>query len=455
MPKAAVYCRISADTQGTGLGVARQQEDCVALCDQRGYDVYKVYVDNDRSAFDGKHRPEFERMLADAEDGRFTVIVAWHDDRLWRNVVEQQMVFDLASRVGVTSIVANGRDYNPTSGDDLVVSGVQALFAQRESLDKRRRIRRKHRELATAGKDGGGGNRPFGFEPDRVTVRESEAEHIRDAAERLLAGESRGSVVRAWNEQGITTSLGNEWRLSVFRNMMSSGRIAGLRYHHGDLVATAQWPAIITVDQHERLRALFARAAGQRAPGEYLLSGLLQCSKCGAGMVGHRRRGYRNYKCSLCRGTASVAEPLEAHVRDVVLAALAGDGLARVLSKMSEQSEAETRLVDRIGQLEEALAELVRDYYVARGTTRQAMDEARAELEGRLAAARRDLERTSSAGLLVEALASPDELGQMWAARGAGWRRALLDVVLERVVLLPKGGGRVFDPRRVEFGWRA
>jgi DNA invertase Pin-like site-specific DNA recombinase len=30
--RAAIYCRISQDRGGAGLGVARQEEDCRALC---------------------------------------------------------------------------------------------------------------------------------------------------------------------------------------------------------------------------------------------------------------------------------------------------------------------------------------------------------------------------------------------------------------------------------------
>ena len=42
----------------------------------RGY-----YVDNDRSASNGKARPEWERLLADIEAGRIDAIAAWDQDR--------------------------------------------------------------------------------------------------------------------------------------------------------------------------------------------------------------------------------------------------------------------------------------------------------------------------------------------------------------------------------------
>jgi hypothetical protein len=50
-----------------------------------------------------------------------------------------------------------------------------------------------------------GGARPNGFEPDRVTSRPDEAEHVRDAARRVLAGESLRSIVLDPTRRGILT----------------------------------------------------------------------------------------------------------------------------------------------------------------------------------------------------------------------------------------------------------
>ena len=53
---AAIYARISADVEGTGLGLTRQLEDCRTLAADRGWPVGDEYVDNDVSAFSGKRR---------------------------------------------------------------------------------------------------------------------------------------------------------------------------------------------------------------------------------------------------------------------------------------------------------------------------------------------------------------------------------------------------------------
>jgi len=55
---AAIYARISSDPDGDQLGVKRQIADCQTFAEHRGWPVHDVYVDDDRSAYSGKTRPE-------------------------------------------------------------------------------------------------------------------------------------------------------------------------------------------------------------------------------------------------------------------------------------------------------------------------------------------------------------------------------------------------------------
>ncbi len=66
---AAIYARISQDRTGEGLGVQRQLEDCRAEATRRGWRVAEEYVDDDISAYSGKQRPAYQRMLEDLRSG--------------------------------------------------------------------------------------------------------------------------------------------------------------------------------------------------------------------------------------------------------------------------------------------------------------------------------------------------------------------------------------------------
>ncbi len=60
---AAVYRRISDDRTGDAAGVGRQEADCRALAKRLGWTVAGVYTDNDISAYTGRKRPDYLRML--------------------------------------------------------------------------------------------------------------------------------------------------------------------------------------------------------------------------------------------------------------------------------------------------------------------------------------------------------------------------------------------------------
>ncbi len=74
--RAGIYVRISRDRTGEEVGIDRQERECRALWEARGWTVTGVYPDGDISACSGKHRPGGARMLDDLKGGAFDVLVA-------------------------------------------------------------------------------------------------------------------------------------------------------------------------------------------------------------------------------------------------------------------------------------------------------------------------------------------------------------------------------------------
>ncbi|HUY48673.1 MAG TPA: recombinase family protein, partial [Streptosporangiaceae bacterium] len=98
--RAAIYVRISSDRTGAGLGVARQEEACRALCARLGWIVVMVYCDNDVSASSGKPRKAWLQLQADIAAGQIDAIACWNVDRLTRMPRELEDVIDLHDRRG-------------------------------------------------------------------------------------------------------------------------------------------------------------------------------------------------------------------------------------------------------------------------------------------------------------------------------------------------------------------
>lgn len=127
-------------------------------------------------------------------------------------------------------------DLDLSTSDGRMMARITGSVARKESEDKSRRLRRKHLELAENGLVAGGGRRPFGYEEDRRRVREAEAAEIRDAARRVLAGESIRSITMDWNARGVRTVTGTPWSPTTVKRLLGSARIGlttrASRRHH-------------------------------------------------------------------------------------------------------------------------------------------------------------------------------------------------------------------------------
>lgn len=472
MTTAAVYVRISQDRGGAGLGVARQEEDCVALCDRLGWKVGEVFVDNDVSAYSGKPRPAWTRLLEDVRAGAVDAVAVWHVDRLTRSPLELEGVIDLADRHGLKLATVTG-EVDLATPTGRMVARILGATARQEAEHKGERQKRQRRQSAEAGHPNGGGTRPYGYNDDRVTVKRDEAVVIREAAHRALSGESLSSIARDFADRGITTPAGGKWQPRTLRRLLASARISGRREHSprrsgdngtrpllGEIVADAVWPAIITPEESDRLRALFSDPDRQRfspATGrKYLLSGILRCGKCGGSMCGRPRSGVPRYVCpnlpgtETCGGTATNAERTDDRVRDLVLVALSSPEMG---DRLREREEVDPELPAAIradeGQLEE-LAEA----WAAKEITRGEWKVARELIEVRLERNRSKLARVSVTAPLDELVGDYDDLLERWKAMNDSQRRAVVAAAVERVDVLPADPSKRWDPARFKPAWR-
>jgi len=408
--RAGIYLRISDDTQGLRAGVKRQEADCREICARKGWVVAGVYEDNDTSAFGGKRRAEYERLCSDIKAGVIGAVAVWHADRLHRRPGELEEFMKLADASGVELATATG-DIDLSTGEGRFQARIMGAVAAKESDDKSRRLRRKHEELARDGKLAGGGFRPFGFEADRITVNTGEARLIRQAAKRLLVGESIRSILRDWQTDGVTTSQGGPWAPTAFKRMMLSPRIAGLREHRGEVVGPAIWKPIIDVDTHQRLRTrLLSQTSGRRQrERKYLLTGgLAVCGLCGAPLVSRPTgAGVPSMVCASgpgftgCGRIRITAEPLEEFVGAAVIEALDSKALLKALLRQTTQTEThDAEASAEIETLQERLEALSNDYYVEARIGRTEYFRARDSLAERLEAAKTRLSRTGRSRVL-------------------------------------------------------
>jgi len=458
--RAAIYCRISKDAAGLGLGVDRQRADCEALADRSGWEVAGVYADNDISAYSGQRRPDYERLCDDLKEGLVDVVLAWDPDRLHRSPAELERFIDLIEASGAKVATVNSGEVDLSSASGRMTARVVGAVARHESEHKSERLRRKHLELAQNGQISGGGRRPFGYERDRRTIRPAEADLVRTAVDQVLAGASIRSVVADWRDQGVRTVTGAPWSSTTVKRLLASGRISGRREHHGQIVGPAEWPAIIDPADSDRIRAVLSDPTRNRVAGvaarSYLLAGFVYCGRCQVKMTSRSTaRSKPRYVCVKDRGGCDrcgiSAAGLEELVVDAVLAVLDTPALARAVATVA--GDAAAGPMDDLAGITERLAELSKDYYDDRLITRGEYVAARQALEARQRAAQDRLVESTRPNILAGI--EDGTLRAAWPDLSIDRRRAVLGQVLDQVTITPtERANNRFDPARVTIEWK-
>ena len=461
---AAIYARISSDPEGDRLGVTRQRDDCEALASRKGWPIADVYIDDDRSAYSGKPRPEYRRLLDDIRSHAVDAVLVYNLDRLHRQPRELEAFFDLADAAGLAEMASVEGDINLASHDGRFQARIMGAVARKASDDASRRIRRKLLQNAMEGQPTRGGTRPFGYRDDHATVDPAEAVLVREAASRVLAGDSIRSVAGDWNERGITTPKGRPWTIETFRRMLHSARLSGQREHHGEIVAKGIWEPIISPEETARLRAMLDERTTSRVRTvrSYLLTGLLRCGLCGATLISRPLAdGTKRYVCAKgpgftgCGRLAINADPVDRLMAEAVLyrldtpelaAALAGAASADAATAAEQRSLADDR-----EQLE-GLAAMYGNRQLSHGE----WIAARNPIEARIEIARKKLSRMSRSAAIDQHVGHADELRATWGSLPLTRQRSIVSAVLDRATIRPAVRGRgSFDPSRIEAVWRS
>lgn len=317
----------------------RQLTDCRQFAERLGWRVVDCYIDNDISAYRGTRRPEYERLLADIDDGKVDAVLTWHLDRLNRSPLELERLIGLldSRQVTIQTVTAGVLDLGTPSGR--AVARTLGAWARYESEHKSERICARKHQSALQGAPNGGANRPYGYEDDKVTPVPAEAKIIREAMRRFLAGTPTAVICRDLNARGVPTTGRRVWLSSNLDQILTSPRIAGWRQAPkgrssrvpGQFLARAQWPPIVSRRAVARAQELMADPT--RRPGSHcrLLTGIAVCGICRQPLrlVRHRGKPAR-YACqpgssrtdARCGHVSIVAEFLDDYVLNQISDAL-------------------------------------------------------------------------------------------------------------------------------------
>jgi DNA invertase Pin-like site-specific DNA recombinase len=497
--RVVIYCRISRDRTGAGLGVAQQEAECRQLAARLGFEVTEVYADNDLSAFKGsgraKPRPGYNDLLDDIKSGRFGAVVVWHTDRLLRDMTELEGYISVCGGDnGIPTHAVRSSDLDLTTASGRMVARILGAVAQQEvehMIERQKSAKRRRREAGLRCS----GARPFGYQLDHnaatgLVIDPAEAAAIRSGYESVLAGIPYNTIARQWTQAGLRTPVrgyrrgedgeptgkligGRPWNGLEVKRLLLCARNAGIVEHDaGDgrgpqIVGPAKWEPIVSQDTWRAARDIMLARTGPNtiSPGpqpRWWLKGTLICGVCGCRRFRVVAKGSAfAYQCAsmLEDRTAPTAgwhlhrnaRLLEGFIENVIVGRLSRpDVVAALNTRPSVDIPAlDTRRAAINAELEEIAA--------ARFTVRQ-----KATMSAPLLDELEQVEQQISEGLRGDPLPefTGNDPAKVWAAlkeAGNVERMRAVAALLLRVRLLPTGriGRAPFPEDSVEIIWQA
>jgi site-specific DNA recombinase len=239
--RAAPYARLS-ETYDAAESVPTQLANAERHAERRGWRVVARFKDDGYSAFKEIRRDDFVNLIGAIERDEIDVVIIRDVDRLTRNLPDWSRFEEAAVEHRVVLSAYAGGDLDLSTPEGAYYGGMETLRAKRESAVKSVRVLEAHDRIAREGRSSGGGPRWFGYtrvyadiegsgRRKRVFLREEineiEAEALRDAAERVLRGETVGSIIREWTQRGIKPSRARNWEETNLVRTLKSAHLAG------------------------------------------------------------------------------------------------------------------------------------------------------------------------------------------------------------------------------------
>jgi DNA invertase Pin-like site-specific DNA recombinase len=497
--RAGCYLRISSDPDDERDGVDRQKEDTTALCEVQGWTVAGFYEDDNRSASNGKERPEWDRLLADIKAGKIDAIAAWDQDRNWRMMHEledlRKFFASLGREVKLATTGQGGIDlFSPTG---VMMAQIKTAVSEHEIAMMKVRMRRAAKQKAERGLPQW--KHAFGYlvgehtpdcppkcksyhhQPDPKTAPLVEKAYemirtsgttLRDIATMFNDAEAYGLNKKPWSE--TTVSL-----------FLRAPRNAGLRAHNDELVygedgkpVMGTWPPLVKMSTWKAAQAKLGepgRAPGPKSVKRHLLTGLLKCGNtelsentkkrlgrdsCGGHLGGNWQMQKYNgpgahtitYRCTTCRGVNIRAEHIEPRLYDLVTGRLMRPDAVDLLKAEHDEAEAEAiraELTTLYGELEKIGIE--RGQLLLTGQQAKIATDLINEKITKLEHRQQDAERLRVfEGLPLGTPEVAEAIRELTPDR----IRAVLDLLLT-ITIKPVGkGGHVFNPERVVETWK-
>ena len=338
---AALYCRVSKEdeNEGQSSSIKTQKAMLERYAQEQNFKIYECYIDDGYSGtnFD---RPEFQRMIADAQLQKFNIIIVKDLSRLGRDYAVTGIYLEQffpKNKIRFIAITDN-HDSNNKWGNDMVA--MKNVMNELYASDISKKIRSAFEEKMKAGKYIGN-FAPYGYlkspeDKNKLIINEETAPIVKEMFNLAKQNYRPKDIADYLNEKGIDSpavykckkypqcninnySERKEWTSANVQKMLKNVVYIGCLEQHKTSKLSFKSKVTMPIDKNERYivegthepiidvitfetvnNIIKSRRKSTKTNFKNVFSGIAKCETCGSNMsaTGTRKKGAKyNLEC--------------------------------------------------------------------------------------------------------------------------------------------------------------
>ncbi|MGZ9759142.1 cassette chromosome recombinase CcrB [Staphylococcus pseudintermedius] len=370
------YIRVSTERQVEGYSIEGQITQIEQYCQFNDYELVDIYADRGISG-KSMNRPELQRMLNDAKNGKLDCVMVYKTNRLARNTSDLLTIVEELHRQNVEFFSLSERMEVKNSTGKLMLQ-ILASFSEFERNTILENIYNRQHQRALEGYYQG--NLPLGYNniPDNkkeLMINQHEANIVKYIFESYDKGHGYRKIANALNHKGYVTKKGNPFSISAITYILSNpfyiGKIQFAKYkdwnekrrkglNDNPVIAEGKHAPIISQELWDKVQSRKKQVSQKpqvHGKGTNLLTSLIFCEKCGATYAastttntlkdGTKKRiryyscsNFRNKESKVCSANSVRADVIEKYVMDQILEIVKSDKvLKQVVERVNQENQ--------------------------------------------------------------------------------------------------------------------
>lgn len=306
--KAALYIRVSTEDQAReGFSIPAQVSQLTDYCKKNDIEIHDIYIDEGISG-QKENRPQFQRIIKDAEKGLFNIILVHKFDRFARKVELSQKIKNHLKKCNVTLIsITEPLEDSPMG---FFVGGLHDLLAEYYIRNLSVEVKKGMIKRAALGLNNG--RPPYGYKMVNKTlvVNPDEALVVRKIFELYIEGMGKQAIA-TWLTNNNIHYNGRRWGYSDVNRTLVNQKYIGNIYYAGNIYPGNHEPIIDKeiFEKAQKIRERKFTPRKEEMTDRFLLHGLLKCGYCDRTMrVKYRKRTKDIVWYYCCNGKSRVKE---------------------------------------------------------------------------------------------------------------------------------------------------